>query len=273
MSKGIEGIAKVIDMIEEQLTGEIDYAALAEELTLSLYEFRRIFSFVVGCPLSEYVRRRRLTLAASEIVSSKEVSIQQISEKYGYSTEAAFSRAFKEQHGVAPSALRESDAGIRLFTKPRFELSVSNQGAFEMTLSADGEYKVSGLSMNSPITDSCCCDAVWERFYEESFDSRLTKEKIYAVYRESGNEVLCTIGERESQGDGETVGGGLWACFKLNTVDDGEVNKRYSEILYDLLPSAGFLRDKSLPTVEVFPSDMSYDGFEWEIRIPVIPKK
>jgi predicted transcriptional regulator YdeE len=55
----------------------------------------------------------------------------------------------------------------------------------------------------------------------------------------------------------------------MNTTDDDAVNEKYGEILYDLLPSAGLKRIEKLPTVEVFPYDMSDNNFEWEIRIPV----
>ena len=55
----------------------------------------------------------------------------------------------------------------------------------------------------------------------------------------------------------------------MNTTDDDAVNRKYGEILYEILPSAGLTRIDEIPTVEVFPLDMSEDGFEWEIRIPI----
>ena len=62
MYNGIQKMEKIIEYIECNITSEIDYEALASQMTLSVYEFRRIFAFVVGCPLSEYVRKRRLSL-------------------------------------------------------------------------------------------------------------------------------------------------------------------------------------------------------------------
>ena len=60
-----------------------------------------------------------------------------------------------------------------------------------------------------------------------------------------------------------------YARFIMNTTDDDAVNKKYSEIIYEILPSAGIKHCEKLPTVEVFPSDMNDNNFEWEIRIPV----
>ncbi|MBQ8551366.1 MAG: GyrI-like domain-containing protein [Clostridia bacterium] len=55
----------------------------------------------------------------------------------------------------------------------------------------------------------------------------------------------------------------------MNTVDDDIVNETYSKILYEWLPSANLKRNENIPTIEVYPFDMSEDGFEWEIRIPI----
>ena len=127
MYNGFQKIEAVIDEIEANITDEISYEKLAEKMALSLYEFRRIFSFIVGCPISEYVRRRRLSLAACELSASKSARIQDISDKYGYSTEAAFSKAFREQHGVSPARVQKGGAQINLFTKPEFKFTLSGR--------------------------------------------------------------------------------------------------------------------------------------------------
>lgn len=94
MYNGIQKIEEVIEYIETHITEELDYDKLAFKMYLSVYEFRRIFSFVVGCPISEYIRKRRLSLAAMEIMTSEKVNLLEISEKYGYSNQSAFTRAF-----------------------------------------------------------------------------------------------------------------------------------------------------------------------------------
>ena len=78
---------------------------------------------------------------------------------------------------------------------------------------------------------------------------------------------MCVIGEKGT--DGQIIPASRWVCFKLNTVDDDFVNEKYSKILYEWLPSANLKKKDSVPTVEVYPFDMSEDGFEWEIRIPI----
>ena len=274
MYNGIQKIEAVIDEIEANITSRIDYEALASKMALSVYEFRRIFSFIVGCPISEYVRKRRLSLAACELMTESRISIKALSEKYGYSTEAAFSKAFREMHGASPVGCQRGECEVKLFTRPRLEFSVSGRSTIPFTVIRDEEYGIRGLSMISPLTDSCCCDAVWNEFYEKGFDKAIRGEKIYASYRNRSEGVLCTIGERigaEEPGEGdERIGECSYASFRMNTTSDEVVNKKYGEILYEFLPSAGFKQKENTPTVEVFPTDMEEeDGFEWEIRIPI----
>ena len=120
MYNGIQKIENIIDYIETHITEEIDYDMLSSKMLLSLYEFRRIFSFVVGCPISEYIRKRRLSLAATEIMTKDNVNLQHISEKYGYSNQSSFTKAFKEYHGVAPRECINDKQTINLFTRPTF---------------------------------------------------------------------------------------------------------------------------------------------------------
>ena len=89
MYSGIEKIKEVLEYIEENITTKLDYSAMAASMNLSVYEFRRIFSFVVGCPVSEYIRKRKLSLAALEIMNTSKVDMLKISEKYGYSNQSA----------------------------------------------------------------------------------------------------------------------------------------------------------------------------------------
>lgn len=267
MYSGIQKIENAIDYIEANITEELDYTAMASKMALSVYEFRRIFSFLVGCPISEYIRKRKLSLAALEIMTSDKVDILQISEKYGYSNQSAFTRAFSEQHGISPTACLREKVEINLFTRPKFALKIYGGENVPFTIVKTEDFYIHGYSAVSAITDSCCCENVWNDFYKNGIDQTLCSDKIYASYCNEGGNVKCCIGEISSEG--QMIPASRWACFKINTVDDDIVNERYSKIIYEWLPSANMKRNDSIPTLEVYPFDMSEDGFEWEIRIPI----
>lgn len=94
----LRGMNQVIDYIEENLTEQIHYESLARIVGCSVYEFSRIFSFMAGMSVSEYIRRRRLSQAIFDIQTGKEKIID-IALKYCYESPTAFTRAFKELHG------------------------------------------------------------------------------------------------------------------------------------------------------------------------------
>ena len=273
MYNGIQKIDEIINDIENNITSDIDYEALASKMTLSVYEFRRIFAFVVGTPISEYVRKRRLSLAACDLMTNPKASIQEISEKYGYSTLAAFSKAFSEYHGFPPTVCQRGNCEITLFSKPKFELRIQNVDEHSFGILSDTAFTIQGYCAFSEHTDTCCCEQVWNDFYNIGKDKELSEDKIFASYRNEQGMVKCCIGERvesaEATMDADIIPESHWLCVKMNTTDDDIVNQKYNALLCDLLPSTNMRRRPDMPTVEVYPRDMSEEGFEWEIRIPI----
>ncbi|MUG47723.1 AraC family transcriptional regulator [Paenibacillus woosongensis] len=118
-----------MEYVETHLSEEIEYEQVARIACCSTYHFQRMFSFITGLPLSEYIRRRRLTLAAFELQQSN-AKVIDIALKYGYESPEAFSRAFKKLHGVMPSSAR--DKGIELKAYPRLSFHISIRGDVEM---------------------------------------------------------------------------------------------------------------------------------------------
>ncbi|MBQ8309491.1 MAG: AraC family transcriptional regulator [Clostridia bacterium] len=273
MNSGMQKIEELIESIEANITSDIDYEALASRMALSVYEFRRIFSFIVGCPLSEYIRKRRLSLAACELMRNTKASIQEISETYGYSTSAAFSKAFSEYHGISPTACQRGAAAITLFPRPKFEWHVHSASEHTFQIVQDTDFMIRGYCALSDDTDTCCCEQVWHDFYELGKDQELSGNQIFVSYASENGKVKCRIGDRdtayEKSAPVDRIPACRWLSVKMNTTDDDIVNQKYNMILYDLLPSAKLTRRSDLPTVEIYPRDMSEEHFEWEIRIPI----
>jgi len=84
---------EALNYIEENLDGEVDFKKVARLALCSEYHFQRMFSFLAGVSLSEYIRRRRLTLAAFELNNSN-IRIIDLAVKYGYKSADSFTRAF-----------------------------------------------------------------------------------------------------------------------------------------------------------------------------------
>ncbi len=118
-----------IDYIEENLAGNIDYSKAAEKAFCSTFHFQRMFLAVCGITPAEYVRRRRLTLAASEL-SPDSSRVIDIALKYGYESPDAFTRAFRNMHGVTPTAAREP--GVKLTAYPRISFQIQLTGGNDL---------------------------------------------------------------------------------------------------------------------------------------------
>jgi AraC family transcriptional regulator len=109
--------------IEAHLTEELDYSKLAQLAYCSEYHFKRMFSFLSGISLSEYVRRRKLTLAALDL-KDRELRILDVAVKYGYTSADAFSRAFQSLHGILPSEAMQEGRLLKAYPRMTFQLSI-----------------------------------------------------------------------------------------------------------------------------------------------------
>lgn len=118
-----------MDYIELHITDTIEYKQLAKIVCCSTYHFQRMFSFISGVALSEYIRHRRLTLAAIEL-QNENTKIIDIALKYGYESPEAFSRAFKSMHGVALTSARNMEITLKAYPRMTFYLSI--KGGIEM---------------------------------------------------------------------------------------------------------------------------------------------
>ena len=102
----LKRLGAAIDYIEENLDKEISYDEAAHIACCSTYYFQRIFSYVSGVSLSEYIRRRKMTQAAFELQRTDNKVID-VAHKYGYSSPTSFNRAFQSVHGIAPIAAKQ----------------------------------------------------------------------------------------------------------------------------------------------------------------------
>lgn len=119
----LDRMNSAMDYIESNLAEEISYDIAARLACCSTYHFQRMFTYITGVPLSEYIRRRRLTMAAFELQAGS-VRVIDAAVKYGYESPEAFSRAFKRLHGVSPVLAREMGAALKAYPRMTFHISI-----------------------------------------------------------------------------------------------------------------------------------------------------
>lgn len=144
----IEHLNQAMAFIEEHLMEELDYEDIADIAGCPPYYFQKVFLYMTNVTLNEYIRRRRLSLAAVELQKNNGRVID-VSAKFGYESPTAFNRAFKNFHGVAPSALRTQEVSFKAYPPVRFSLSI--QGGWELNFRIEEKEAFCILGVSCPL--------------------------------------------------------------------------------------------------------------------------
>ncbi|HYH04889.1 MAG TPA: AraC family transcriptional regulator [Bacillota bacterium] len=294
----LERMNGAIDYIEEHITEEIDFEKVAQVAWCSMYYFQRLFSFITDIPLSEYVRRRRLTLAAFDLQNS-DLRIIDLAMKYGYDSNESFSRAFQKLHGLTPSTARTE--GVRLIAYPRISFHISIKGDMEMNYKIETKeaFSVFGVEKIISNVDGENFKAI-PKFWKESCENGIV-DKIYIAsgcnwdehstglmpvnavmcYRDTGKNtfpyMLCAFTPKEGVVAEYTVlevPSLLWAVFtteKYNKVDTTKpIQNLWKRIFAEWFPTSGYEHANG-PEFEMY--YLAEDGMEYcEVWIPVVKK-
>lgn len=141
----LKQLNNAIAYIEAHLCDEINTDELSRIALYPLDSFNRFFSYMVGMTLNEYIRKRRLTLAAYEIRNSN-IRIIDIAVKYGYNSADAFTKAFIKQHGITPTAAKISSAVLKVYPPVSFHIIIKGAKQMEFKIFDTGEIALKGLS-------------------------------------------------------------------------------------------------------------------------------
>ncbi|MFB7221473.1 GyrI-like domain-containing protein [Streptomyces sp. NPDC056227] len=146
----LEQLNQAMEHIESHLDQPIDVADLAHIAVTSEYHFRRLFSALAGIPLSEYIRRRRLTVAGAEVLAD-ERTLLEVAVRYGYSSGEAFARAFRAVHGVGPGEARRTGAALRSQPRMSFRLIVEGSSSMRYRIVDKEDFRVVGKKARVPL--------------------------------------------------------------------------------------------------------------------------
>ena len=144
----VERLNQSMNYIEEHLTDEIDYEQLGRIACCSAYHYQRMFTYMAGITLAEYIRRRKLSSAAVDLQGGNERIID-IAEKYGYRSPTAFNRAFQSFHGIAPSSVKNEGVSVKSFSPIVFKITV--KGATEMNYRIETKEAFRIIGVSSPL--------------------------------------------------------------------------------------------------------------------------
>jgi AraC family transcriptional regulator len=289
-----------ISYIEDNLTNNIVYSDVAKIACCSEYHFQRMFSFITDVTLAEYIRRRRLTLAALELQGSS-VKVIDVALKYGYESPEAFTRAFRNLHGVSPTFAREK--GTQLKAYPPISFSISIKGDVEMNykIVEKDSFKFFGVEEVMDTTNGnnlVRIPQLWQECFKNGTMERLVKAQPKELvedgfvtdvngimcYRETGEETFpYMIGVLDLEGNAKvpeefsviSVPALTWVIFRTDEHKSSEVVEKiqaiWERIFSEWFPSSGYEHAEG-PELEVYynaEGDRNYS----EVWIPVVKKQ
>lgn len=278
----IERLNSAVQYIEQNLDGDIDISCAAKLACCSAYNFQRMFTYMAGVPLSEYIRRRRMSIAAVDL-KDPENKVIDIALRFGYDSPTAFNRAFKAVHGITPTQARNDSALIKAYPPVSFLITI--KGACEMN------YRIEKKSAFRIIGVSCPLEKEIEKNFEAvpAFWGRLSSDGTVAKLASLMNsepmgllgvsscgdledwKYYIAVASTDNSNDFEEyiVPESTWAVFsgegKNTTIQ--ELEKR---IVTEWLPTSGYEYGNA-PDIEVY-KNPDPENAVFEVWIPVVRK-
>ncbi|MFI5801633.1 helix-turn-helix domain-containing protein [Streptomyces sp. NPDC051561] len=284
----LEKLNQAMDHIEEHLEDTVDVAELARIAATSEYHLRRMFSALAGVPLSEYVRRRRLTLAGAEVLSGRDTLLE-IAVRYGYGSGEAFARAFRAMHGIGPGEARRTGAVLGSQPRMSFRLTVEGNGDMRYRIADRPAFQVVGFKARVALVHSGPNQSIIDfvRGIDKAALGRLAKladqepAGVVSVCddldpgRAEGTELDYYQGVITSAGapGGTTalpVPPGTWAVFTTSGPAPQAIQELWRDVFTQWFPSNPY---RSRPGPEILRTVLSEDGSQAdaELWLPVEP--
>lgn len=286
----LDNMNRAVDYIEDTLKQKTDYAKIAQSACCSVYHFQRVFTFITGLTLSEYIRRRRMTLAAFELQNSA-VKVIDLAMDYGYDSPEAFSRTFQSLHGITPTAARSPGANVKAFPRISFQITVKGVDEMNYRIIEKPAFQVYGIEgifdiqngENLKTIPQFWTDSLQNGEYAALVKSAGCPSSVNAVcgYRKmEGTQfpyMLCIIKTPLSDTAGYTVVDipkATWAVFTnephLIEETSNAVQQLTSRVYTDWLPTADYVIDEGYE-FEMYYSDFQGRYYE-EAWYRILPK-
>ncbi len=281
--KWVERLNEAIGYMEEHLTDEIDYDQLGRIACCSSYHFQRMFTYMAGIPLSEYIRRRKMSLAAVDLQGS-DMKIVDVAEKYGYHSPTAFNRAFQSVHGIAPSAVKSEGVPVKSYPPVSFKITVKGAEEMNYRIETKDSFRIVGVSvpLHKDIEQNfAVIPSKWQEVSENG-----TLQKLAGMMNmppmgvlgvstcndsEEWRYYIAVASSKESDGfEMYTVPAATWAVFPGEGINES-IQELERRIVTEWLPASGYEYGDG-PDVEVYINPDPQNA-KYEVLIPVVKKQ
>ncbi|WP_058307713.1 AraC family transcriptional regulator [Gracilibacillus massiliensis] len=145
----VETIQKAIEYMEKNILEDITIDSIAKQANVSPFHFQRTFAVLTEITIGDYIRRRRLTLAGEDLLTTDEKIID-LANKYGYDTPEAFSKAFRRQHGVTPSEARKKKGKLQSYNRLIIQVTLKGAEPMKYSIVEKHAFQIVGINREFP---------------------------------------------------------------------------------------------------------------------------
>jgi AraC family transcriptional regulator len=186
----LERMNQAMNYIEEHLDQEINYEEAARLAMCSSYHFQRMFAFITDVPLSEYIRRRRLTIAAFELQNSDNKIID-LALKYRYNSPNSFTRAFYATQGITPREARKKGVSLKAYPRLSFHISIKGDAEMNYRIEDKKSFRVFGVEESFSVVNGQCYKDIPEFWLRSIKDG--TMERILRIAQDNPATIVGEI--------------------------------------------------------------------------------
>lgn len=271
--------------IEKHLDGEIELEKVAQIACCSPFHFQRMFSYIADVPLSEYVRRRRMTKAAREL-QSPGAKVVDIALKYGYNSPTAFNRAFHSVHGVAPSAAKEKGVRLKSYQPVSFRITIKGEAEMNYRIEEKPAFQIIGVKRHYSTKGGKQLQQIPKMWDKANSDG--TTEKLCSLMdgtQPEGVLGVCADGDGKefdyyiAVASNKPVPQGFvsymvpaqtWAIFECTGPMPQALQQLQQRIVTEWLPNSNY-RYANAPDIEVYGNgDITSEDYKSEVWLPIV---
>lgn len=284
----MEGLQRMLDSmeyIESNLDNELYIDDIAAIACMSKFHFQRMFNMLTGYTVSEYIRNRRITVAAQELVNTKSKVID-VAMKYGYESPESFSKAFRKIHGISPSDAKKDSQSLKAYPKLSFQIQIKGDVEMDYKIVEKEAFTVVGKSIRTTTIggeNHRKIAAFWEESNQNGFTGDLAKNcgplgligicMEFDKQQENLTYLICAeknIDQIPVDWEERQVPSATWAVFPVHGAMPDAMPRVWERIFSEWFPATGY-EHAGGPEMEVYLSDADPSSEEYysEIWIPI----
>ena len=278
----IQGMNAAVNFIEEHILEDPDLDKLGKLAGCSPHHFQRIFTYIGGVTLTEYLRRRRMSLAAVDL-KDENAKVIDIALKYGYDSPTAFNRAFQSIHGISPTQARDNKVALKAFPPIVFQMTVRGTQEMNYRIEKRDAFRVVGkrialkptLEENFKITpgfwQQSAIDGTIEKLAGMMDTDLLGLMGVSTCNAQDDWEYYIAVATTKEDDSFEefTIPSSTWAVF----YQEGpllKVQELEARIVTEWLPTSGY-EYANAPEIEMY-YNPDPDKARYEIWLPIVRK-